>query len=245
MSYNEKTKKLEYKTVASVFTAIKTNIVKLKIKGEKQVFTTTTEHPFYIQKARVLGDKEGGEWKTAEELKVGDKVLSKNGKWTPIVEISRDDKPTKVYNFEVEENHNYYVGDVGILSHNCDVFVNQLPGLLKAELATAKRLGVNVARVGESGFDAAINSGTIKWAVDGNGNLLIMQKYARDGTEIKHSVLTGGKPVLAAGEADIAGSGGAYFGLELNRNSGHFLPSQESLEIGKKAFAKAGITFPQ
>lgn len=104
-------------------TAIKTNIVKLKIKGEKRVFTTTTEHPFYIQKARseLSNDKEEGEWKTAEELKVGDKVLSKNRKWTPILEINRDDKPTKVYNFEVEENHNYYVGESGVLSHNCEI----------------------------------------------------------------------------------------------------------------------------
>jgi len=112
LSYNEKTKEFEYKPVANIFSGIKSDIVKIKIEGEK-LLTTTTEHPFYVKK------KDGdGEWLTAAELKKGYKVLRPDGKWTPITKVSRETKPTKVYNFEVEKNHNYFVGDFGILVHN-------------------------------------------------------------------------------------------------------------------------------
>jgi hypothetical protein len=60
---------------------------------------------------------------------------------------------------------------------------------------------------------------------------------------LKHPVLTNGAPVRAAGEAEIAGADGSYFGMEVNNNSGHYEPSLESLEVGKEAFERAGISF--
>jgi hypothetical protein len=82
----------------------------------------------------------------------------------------------------------------------------------------------------------------VKWAVLEDGSLVVMPKNA-GGVELKHSVLSGGRPVRAAGEADIAGGNGNYFGLEINNNSGHFRPSQESLQIGVVAFRSFGIGF--
>ncbi|WP_245641254.1 hypothetical protein [Streptomyces megasporus] len=117
-----------------------------------------------------------------------------------------------------------------------------MPEDLAQELADAERLGVKPLRVGDDGFDAAVNSGTVKWAVDEQGNLFVIPKYV-DGVELKHPVLTGGRPVLAAGEAEIAGSRGSYFGMDINYNSGHYKPSMESLETGRKAFERAGISF--
>jgi hypothetical protein len=61
--------------------------------------------------------------------------------------------------------------------------------------------------------------------------------------EISHSVLSGGAPVGAAGEAQIAGSDGHYFGLYIDNHSGHFTPDLDSLEIGKEAFARMGVQF--
>ncbi|MGK5500757.1 hypothetical protein [Streptomyces sp. URMC 125] len=117
-----------------------------------------------------------------------------------------------------------------------------MPENLAQELADAERVGVKPLKVGDEGFDAAVNSGTVKWAVDEQGNLFVIPKYA-EGIELKHPVLTGGRPVLTAGEAEIAGSRGSYFGMEINNQSGHYKPSMESLEIGRKAFERAGIHF--
>jgi RHS repeat-associated protein len=133
LSYDEKTKQLEYKTVASTFFGVKTNIVKLRIEGEKAIFTTTNEHPFYAKIKQKSGDLlssdegEEGEWKTAGFLKVGDKILTLEGKWSRILKIELEIKPTFVYNFEVEGNHNYFVGEYGVLSHNCE-FLLKLSG---------------------------------------------------------------------------------------------------------------------
>jgi len=60
-------------------------------------------------------------------LKVGDRVLRSNGKWTRITRIEYETKEITVYNFEVEGNHSYFVGELGVLSHNC-------PGVATAEL---------------------------------------------------------------------------------------------------------------
>ncbi|MGW7431119.1 putative T7SS-secreted protein [Streptomyces sp. NPDC054861] len=121
------------------------------------------------------------------------------------------------------------------------LFPNQLPKELDREMADAERLGVRPMRVGDEGFDAIINEGTVKWAVTESGELLFIPKHVQ-GTELKHSVLTNGDPVRAAGEAEIAGGQGSYFGMEVNRQSGHFWPSEKSLEVGKEAFERAGIT---
>ncbi|MFJ3100059.1 hypothetical protein [Streptomyces sp. NPDC086835] len=115
-----------------------------------------------------------------------------------------------------------------------------MPDELAGELADAERLGVKPLRVGDDGFDEVINSGTVKWAVTMDGDLVIIPKHV-GGVELKHPVLTNGDPVRAAGEAEIAGGNGSYFGMEVNNKSGHYKPSLESLEVGKEAFERAGI----
>lgn len=91
-------------------------------------------------------------------------------------------------------------------------------------------LGVKPLKIGESGFDDAINEGTIKWAVTINGELVIIPSSVGN-IEINHTVLTGGQPVLAAGEAEIAGGEGQYFMMLISNRSGHYQPSADSLNI--------------
>lgn len=121
------------------------------------------------------------------------------------------------------------------------LFPNQLPDCLETELRFVAQLGVTPFQVGDVGFDAVINQGTIKWAVIENGTLLIVPKYV-DGQEIPHTALTRGEAVLSAGEAEIIGSNGKYIMLEINHYSGHYQPRLESLEIGKQAFRDTGIS---
>jgi hypothetical protein len=128
------------------------------------------------------------------------------------------------------------------------MFTNQLPHELAHDLATARRAKVvpklllSHADL-DAVFEEIITAGTIKWVVNTQNQLVIIPKTAA-GLEIKHPVMTKGAAVLAAGRAEICGTVGQFFGLEINSWSDHFQPSPDSLVLGRAAFAKLGITFP-
>ena len=79
---------------------------------------------------------------------------------------------------------------------------------------------------------------------------MVMPKYAANGTEISHAVLSGGRPVLSAAEAEIAGSSVIeYCGVGILSHSGHFLnaasaaQTSSALQLAKTAFLKNGVQF--
>lgn len=82
-------------------------------------------------------------------------------------------------------------------------FANQLPGRLTAELAEAANAGAGVIPAGGPGFGALANQGTMKFVVTEAGELLV-GPHSVNGVEISHAVLSGGRPVLTAGQVDIA-----------------------------------------
>lgn len=122
----------------------------------------------------------------------------------------------------------------------CGPFENQMPQSLEDELAQAERLGVTPMRPGDPGFEELVNSGRVKWAVNEQGELLFIP-HTVDGEEIAHSVLTGGQPVMAAGEAEIVAAGETMIATDVNRHSGHFQPSEGSLDTGVTAMQSHGI----
>jgi len=82
--------------------------------GEQEIITTE-EHPFWV---------EGKGWTGAAELKIGDIVRTNNNQKLLVCKlyVEKLSSPVKVYNFEVEDFHTYYVGDDSILVHNdCDI----------------------------------------------------------------------------------------------------------------------------
>ena len=74
----------------------------------EEVIGVTEAHPFYV----------AGEWIEAQDLKLGDEIFNYSGNKGKVEKISIETKNIKVYNFEVEGNHNYYVGQLSILAHN-------------------------------------------------------------------------------------------------------------------------------
>ncbi len=105
LSFNEETKSYEFKKVKNTF--IKTTLKVCKIVTEQDELFTTPEHLFYVN----------GNWVEAKELRSGDKLKGLNGDIT-IKTILIIDSTITVYNFEVEDNHNYCVGKETILAHN-------------------------------------------------------------------------------------------------------------------------------
>jgi filamentous hemagglutinin len=115
-------------------------------------------------------------------------------------------------------------------------FDNQLPDELSNELGHAESLGVTPIDANDKGFGDLVNSGTVIWTVDTEGNLNFGPNT------VNHTVLTGGGPVISAGEAEIvADENGGYILLDINNQSGHYQPSESSLEQALDVFEKNGI----
>ncbi|PJI95128.1 intein [Luteimicrobium subarcticum] len=230
-------------TIEETFVRTTTTLYHLTIVGHR--VTTTDEHPFMVA---------GLGWIHARDLAAGDLLVTADDSEADTVRLDAveiehvDDEPgVTVYNIHVRTHHTYYVsaGDHCVLVHNstCGPFANSMPHSLERELALADRLGVVPIAPGSGAFDDAISEGTVKWAVREDKSLVIIPKHVH-GQEISHSTLTRGGPVLAAGEADIAGTAAdGYLGLEINYHSGHFLPSETSLDLGRSAFSAAGVSF--
>jgi Pretoxin HINT domain len=70
----------------------------------------TPQHPFWSV---------GKGWVEAGELAVGDTLLSRDGMQPVISAITVRAVSTRVYNFEVEGDHDYYVSEAQLLVHNC------------------------------------------------------------------------------------------------------------------------------
>ena len=196
--------------------------------------TSTAEHPFWV---------DGRGWTPVRELQPGDKLVDAEGVRVELLAVGATGETATVHNFNVEHLHSYHVqaGNHWIVVHNtCETFVNRMPKTLASELAAAERAGVSAIEPGSAAFDSVISDGPVKWAVLHNGRLVVIPKFA-GGDELSHAVLSGGAPVRAAGEADIAGTSPNYFGLEITNHSGHFQPSAASLQVGRDAFSRAGI----
>lgn len=108
-SENPETHEKALKKVKKIFVREKDSIIRLSINGE--VIETTAEHPFYV---------EGRGFVNAGELKAGDEVRTADGSTAAVenLEIITPDEPIKVYNFEIEDFHTYYVSEQKVLVHN-------------------------------------------------------------------------------------------------------------------------------
>ncbi|MCZ8239524.1 MAG: polymorphic toxin-type HINT domain-containing protein [Leptospiraceae bacterium] len=105
----------------------------------KEGMTNPWNHPFWVIEKKA--------WVETKDLEEGDRVLLSNGKEVAITRIEPYPvDATKVYNFEVEDNHTYFVGEDGVLVHNYTIQVG-----LSGSAATF--LGFS----GEKGFAASIS----------------------------------------------------------------------------------------
>jgi len=110
LSWNETTGEVSYKLVTELFLHEVELLYNIEINSS-ELIETTWNHPFWV----INRDS----WVEAKDLKIGDRVLLKSGEESHITGISSFNVPvTKVYNFEVEENHTYFVGKEGVLVHN-------------------------------------------------------------------------------------------------------------------------------
>ncbi|MGN0469829.1 MAG: polymorphic toxin-type HINT domain-containing protein [Acutalibacteraceae bacterium] len=99
----------EYKEVVQTFENEANELVHITVDDEE--ITSTPKHPFYVPQKG---------WTSAVDLKAGDILVLSNGEYVTVEKVQHEilENPVKVYNFEVEDFHTYYVGDNSILVHN-------------------------------------------------------------------------------------------------------------------------------
>ncbi|WP_177214499.1 polymorphic toxin-type HINT domain-containing protein [Anaeromicropila populeti] len=117
-SENPETGEKACKKVVRTFVHIKDELIHVWIAGEEII--TTREHPFYVEGKGFVG---------AGDLQRGDRVRLECGKQALVEQVTVEKliNLVKVYNFEVEDLHTYYVGEQSVLVHNmCSV--ESVPG---------------------------------------------------------------------------------------------------------------------
>ena len=85
----------------------------------------TPEHPFYVPQKG---------WTAAIELRDGDVLVLSNGEYVVVEKVQHEilETPVKVYNFEVQDFHTYFVGEHSVLVHNtCGVHTPDKRALLQ------------------------------------------------------------------------------------------------------------------
>ena len=106
---NPETGEKGQKRVVQTFVNETQELVHLFVENEEIV--TTPTHPFWVINA---------EWCSAIEIRAGDILKLADGRAVTVTatEYEKLDTPVKVYNFEVEDFHTYYVGEQAVLVHN-------------------------------------------------------------------------------------------------------------------------------
>lgn len=110
--------------VSAVTKKMANKLVRLVIG--KDTVMATPEHPFYT---------ENKGWVFAGDIKKGIRLLTMAGTFATITNVGTIDTSATVYNFEVPQTHNYYVGNQRLLAHNTEV-CNALVGEMAVKLGT-------------------------------------------------------------------------------------------------------------
>ena len=109
LAYDEETGEQAYKPVVQLFRNESKDWTGVTVDGKETI--STPGHKYYLPESKT--------WVSAEELKVGDEVLTSEGK-RAIIKAVRPihyKTPQTTYNFEVADFHTYYVS-IGVLVHN-------------------------------------------------------------------------------------------------------------------------------
>lgn len=108
LSRNMKTGQNEWKTVTETFTNFANEFVQIEFEAE--IIKATGQHTFWLPKKN--------KWTKAIDLITGDTFLSHEDEFKAITNIEVKKKKAATYNLEVSANHNYFVGQNQVLTHN-------------------------------------------------------------------------------------------------------------------------------
>lgn len=136
LTFDEATREITSSSVSRRFVQEAAGLYDLRFADGDQV-DATTEHPFYV---------DGKGWVGAGQLRVGDLIRTSIGEPIELASTDFVAQKVRVYNFEVESTHTYFVGK-GKLVHNSCVGVGRRGGAahraaVEAAEADAKARGL-------------------------------------------------------------------------------------------------------
>jgi hypothetical protein len=109
---NQTSQQTQWRPVLQVFTSKDKDVVHVRVEhhdGNFEIISATTEHPFYVS---------GKGWCGANALQPGDSLELLEGGQSKVVAVVADGGKHTVHNFEVADDHTYFVGERGIWVHN-------------------------------------------------------------------------------------------------------------------------------
>jgi RHS repeat-associated protein len=106
-SWNENTRTTSLQKVIAMQSNVVDHVIRLVASGSS--IETTDEHPFWVA---------GKGWTRAANLAIGDGLISISGQTNLLEQCSVFTNEVRVFNFEVEGGHTYFVSDNRILVHN-------------------------------------------------------------------------------------------------------------------------------
>ncbi len=154
LAANPETGEQDVKTVVQTFVNETDELVNVTVNGE--TITTTPEHPFYIPQKG---------WTGAIHLRAGDMLVLSNGEYVVVEKVEHEllENSVKVYNFEVEDFHTYYVSEYGVLVHNACDRREAVRQAWKEEYEAAKATGQGKTRTLSSDeLDELLTTGKVK-----------------------------------------------------------------------------------
>ena len=108
-SFNPGTMEVSEKEVIDTIEKQTSELVHISINNE--IIDATTNHPFYVIDRGFV---------KAKDLREGDVLCTVNGEYVIVEWVQHEilERPVKVYNLNVDDNHTYFVGENGVGVHN-------------------------------------------------------------------------------------------------------------------------------
>lgn len=151
-AWDEETGETALKQVVETYINETDELVHVFVHGDEIV--ATPSHPFY---SPVKG------WTAAVHLRAGDILVLVNGEYVVVEKVQHEllESPVKVYNFQVEDYHTYYVSDAGVLVHN-SCRSNAVKKAWKNEQELVKSTGAGTRNWTQAQIDELLSTGKVK-----------------------------------------------------------------------------------
>lgn len=118
--------------VTGTFVTNHAQVLNLTFAGLSETIGVTANHPIWSKTQQAFVD--------AGSLEIGEEVLAINGKGVQLNGIEPAARPERVYNFEVANEHVYFVSCKGLLVHNAAYFKGDILKAIKGGDTIAKGL---------------------------------------------------------------------------------------------------------